>query len=578
MGPEESDCQGSCLILYACNQSVVVALDVEHHSAALENARFWIRRLHLSWGAPLSAPHNGKPSIVLRPCAWHEFPKMEDAQSMQRNSAVHPPVGVGEARLRQRPGRSVLCAGVHVVRLVGRARLQRYNTSSRDRITPDDRAQIAERWRATGSQIRSRLLLSCNSSESLGNIAFLHFVIPDTTQRTGESFLDIKVDGRNPASRIGIGQRRRKLALVTRTVGLAASSVGFVFNLAICIRAITSSARFMSILVTGGAGYIGSHMVRDLADAGERVIVLDNLSTGFDWAIPKGVPLVVGDTGDQNLVGQILREHEVQSIIHFAASAIVPDSVKDPLGYYKNNTVNSRALIETAVKNDLRQFIFSSTCAVYGNPAQVPVTEDTMAAPISPYGWSKLMTEIMLRDAGTAHGLSHVILRYFNVAGADPGCRTGQSSKNATHLIKVAVEAALGLRPKVDIYGIDYPTPDGTCIRDYIHVSDLVRAHSDALRYLRAGGASLTLNCGYGHGCSVREVIEMVKRVSGVDFKVEVAARRPGNSAQIIAASERARTTLGWEPQYDDLATIIGHALAWEQRLREGAGAPIMGR
>ena len=243
----------------------------------------------------------------------------------------------------------------------------------------------------------------------------------------------------------------------------------------------------------------------------------------LDWAIRKGVPLVVGDIGDQNLVGQILREHEVQSIIHFAASAIVPDSVKDPLGYYKNNTVNSRALIETAVKNDLRQFIFSSTCAVYGNPAQVPVTEDTIVAPISPYGWSKLMTEIVLRDAGTAHGLGHVILRYFNVAGADPHCRTGQSSKNATHLIKVAVEAALGLRPKIDIYGADYPTPDGTCIRDYIHVSDLVRAHSDALRYLRAGGASLTLNCGYGHGFSVREVIEMVKRVSGVDFKVEIA-------------------------------------------------------
>jgi UDP-glucose 4-epimerase len=332
----------------------------------------------------------------------------------------------------------------------------------------------------------------------------------------------------------------------------------------------------MSILVTGGAGYIGSHMVHDLADAGERVIVLDNLSTGFDWAIRKGVPLVVGDTGDQNLVGQILREHEVQSIIHFAASAIVPESVEDPLGYYKNNTVNSRALIETAVKNGVRQFIFSSTCAVYGNPAQLPVTEEALTAPISPYGSSKLMTEIMLRDAGTAHGLSHVILRYFNVAGADPRCRTGQSSKNATHLIKVAVEAALGLRAKLDIYGTDYPTPDGTCMRDYIHVSDLVRAHADALRYLRAGGASVTLNCGYGHGFSVRQVIDMVKRVSGVDFKVEIAPRRPGDAAQIVAASERARTMLGWKPQYGDLATIIGHALAWEQRLRKGVGAPIM--
>src|SRR5262249_49923630 len=223
----------------------------------------------------------------------------------------------------------------------------------------------------------------------------------------------------------------------------------------------------------------------ELADASEHVVVLDNLSTGFDWAVAKEVPLIVGDTGDQNLAAEIIREHKVDSIIHFAAWAIVPDSVKDPLGYYKNNTVSSRALIETATKVGVRQFIFSSTCAVYGDPAQVPVTEDTPPAPISPYGWSKWMTEIMLRDAGTAHDLRYVILRYFNVAGADPTCRTGQSTKNATHLIKLAVEAALGLRSKLDIYGSDYPTPDGTCIRDYIHVSDLVRAHSDALRYSR---------------------------------------------------------------------------------------------
>jgi len=327
----------------------------------------------------------------------------------------------------------------------------------------------------------------------------------------------------------------------------------------------------MSILVTGGAGYIGSHMVHQLADAGERAVVLDNLSTGFDWAVAKGVPLILGDTGDQNLVAQIIREHKVDCVIHFAASLVVPDSVKDPLGYYKNNAVNSRALIETVVKNDVRQFVFSSTAAVYGNPAQVPVSEDALAVPISPYGWSKLMTEIILRDVGTAHDLRHVILRYFNVAGADPRCRTGQSTKNATHLIKVAVEAALGLRSKLDIYGNDYPTPDGTCIRDYIHVSDLVRAHSDALRYLRAGGASLIVNCGYGHGFSVCEVIEMVKRVSGVDFKVEVAPRRPGDPAQIVAASDYVRMKLGWKPQYDDLATIIAHALAWEQKLpRDG--------
>jgi len=324
----------------------------------------------------------------------------------------------------------------------------------------------------------------------------------------------------------------------------------------------------MSILVTGGAGYIGSHMVHELADASERVVVLDSLSTGFDWAVAKGVPLIVGDTGDQNLVAQIIREHKVNSVIHFAAWLVVPDSVRDPLGYYKNNTVNSRALIETVVKNGVRQFIFSSTCAVYGNPAQVPVTEDTPAAPISPYGWSKLMTEIMLHDAGMAHDLRYVILRYFNVAGADPNCRTGQSTKNATQLIKVAVETALGLQSKLDIYGSDYPTPDGTCIRDYIHVSDLVYAHSDALRYLRAGGASVTLNCGYGHGFSVREVVEMVKRISGIDFKVEIVPRRPGDPAQIVAASDRARAMLGWTPQYDDLATIIAHALDWEQKLR----------
>jgi len=332
----------------------------------------------------------------------------------------------------------------------------------------------------------------------------------------------------------------------------------------------------MSILVTGGAGYIGSHMVHELADAGERVVVLDNLSTGFDWVVAKDVPLIVGDTGDQTLVGQIIREHKVEGIIHFAASVVVPDSVKDPLRYYQNNTVNSRALMESAVKNGVRQFIFSSTAAVYGNPEDVPVREDALAAPISPYCWSKLMTEIMLRDAGTAHDFRYVILRYFNVAGADPLCRTGQATKNATHLIKVAVEAALGLRSKLEIYGSDYPTPDGTCVRDYIHVSDLVRAHLDALRYLRAGGASVTLNCGYGHGFSVREVVEMAKRVSGVDFKVELAPRRPGDPAQIIAASDRARRMLGWTPQYDDLATIIAHALAWEERLQEARAGAAM--
>jgi UDP-glucose 4-epimerase len=325
----------------------------------------------------------------------------------------------------------------------------------------------------------------------------------------------------------------------------------------------------MTVLVTGGAGYIGSHMVYELVGAGERVIVLDNLSTGFDWAVAKGVPLVVAESGDQALVDQILRDHGVDAIIHFAASIVVPDSVRDPLGYYRNNTVNSRALIECAARAGVRHFIFSSTAAVYGNPAETPVKEDAPTMPISPYGWSKLMTEIMLRDAGRAHGLAHVILRYFNVAGADPQNRTGQSTRAATHLLKVAAETALGLRGKLDVFGTDYATPDGTCVRDYIHVSDLVRAHADALRYLRSGAPSLTLNCGYGHGYSVLEVIDAVKRASGVDFKVEMAPRRAGDPASIVAASDRVRAELGWQPRYDDLATIVSHALAWERQLMQ---------
>jgi UDP-glucose 4-epimerase len=323
----------------------------------------------------------------------------------------------------------------------------------------------------------------------------------------------------------------------------------------------------MTVLVTGGAGYIGSHMVLELVDAGERVVVLDNLSTGFRWAIAEQATLVVGDTGDQSLVSRLIRQHRIEAIIHFAASVVVPDSVRDPLGYYLNNTANSRALIECAISHGVQHFIFSSTAAVYGNPAESPVSEDAPTQPISPYGWSKLMTEIMLRDAAKAHGLNYVILRYFNVAGADPRCRTGQSSVGATHLIKVAVETALGLRPKLEVFGLDYPTPDGSCIRDYIHVSDLTRAHSDALRQLRSGNSSRKLNCGYGHGFSVLEVIETVKRVSGVDFKVENAARREGDPARIIANSQQARTVLGWEPRYGNLATIVTHALAWEQNL-----------
>src|SRR3954464_8774487 len=323
----------------------------------------------------------------------------------------------------------------------------------------------------------------------------------------------------------------------------------------------------MTVLVTGGAGYIGSHMVYALVAAGERVIVLDNLSTGFDWAVAGGVPLVVAETGDQNLVSTIIKEHAVEAIIHFAASIVVPDSVSDPLGYYKNNTVNSRALIECAVKGGVKHFIFSSTAAVYGNPTRVPVLEDDPLMPMSPYGSSKLMSEIMLRDASFAHGLKHVILRYFNVAGADPEGRTGQSTKGATHLIKVAVETALGKREKMDVFGTDYPTPDGTCLRDYIHVNDLAAAHLDALRYLRAGGDSVTANCGYGRGFSVREVIDTVKQISGVDFRVDLSPPRAGDPPQIVASSDRARAVLGWKPQRDDLSMIVRHALGWERKL-----------
>jgi UDP-glucose 4-epimerase len=323
----------------------------------------------------------------------------------------------------------------------------------------------------------------------------------------------------------------------------------------------------MTVLVTGGAGYIGSDMVLELGDAGERVVVLDNLSTGFSSAVADGVPLITGDSGDQALVARLIRDYEIEAIIHFAASVVVPESVRDPLAYYCNNTVNTRALIECAGKNGVRHFIFSSTAAVYGNPAEIPVKEDSPTQPISPYAWSKLMSEIMLRDAGRAYDLRYVILRYFNVAGADPHGRCGQSSKDATHLVKVAVEAALDLRPKLQVFGTDYPTPDGTCIRDYIHVTDLVRAHSDALRHLRSGAPSLTLNCGYGHGFSVLEVIEAVKRVSDVDFKVEIAPRRPGDPARIVADCRQARAILGWQPRFDDLSTIVTHALAWEREL-----------
>ena len=323
----------------------------------------------------------------------------------------------------------------------------------------------------------------------------------------------------------------------------------------------------MTVLVTGGAGYIGSHMVHELRDAGEHVVVLDNLSTGFRWLLPGDVPLFVGETGDESLVSAIIAAHDVRAVIHFAASIVVPDSVADPLGYYKNNTANARTLIEAAVKGGVHHFIFSSTAAVYGTPKTLPVVEDAPLAPESPYGTSKLMTEIILRDACAAHGMRHVILRYFNVAGADPRGRTGQSTPNATHLIKVGVQAALGLRSGMDVFGTNYPTPDGTCLRDYIHVSDLIAAHSAALSFLRDGGASRTYNCGYGRGYSVLEVIDTVKRVTGVDFPVSRSARRPGDAASVVAGNDRILAELRWKPERDDLETIVEHAVAWERKL-----------
>ena len=323
----------------------------------------------------------------------------------------------------------------------------------------------------------------------------------------------------------------------------------------------------MTVLVTGGAGYIGSHMVHALAEAGESVVVIDNLSTGFSNFLPEGVPLFIGDAGDENLVEGVIAQHGVESIIHFAGSVVVPDSMRDPLAYYRNNTMTTRSLLNSAVKGDVKRFIFSSTAAVYGNPDQMPVPEHAATRPMSPYGSSKLMTEIMLHDVAAAHDMKYVVLRYFNVAGADPLGRAGLSTVGATHLLKIAVEAATGQRAKVDVYGTDYPTPDGSAIRDFIHVSDLAQAHRASLSYLRGGGNSVTLNCGYGRGYSVLETLEAVRRVSMRNFAVQYAPRRPGDIMAMIADTSRIRSALDWTPQYDDLETIAAHALAWEEKL-----------
>jgi UDP-glucose 4-epimerase len=329
----------------------------------------------------------------------------------------------------------------------------------------------------------------------------------------------------------------------------------------------------MAVLVTGGAGYIGSHMVLALLDRGEDVVVLDNLSTGFRWAVPERAKLVVGDMGDTALVGRTITEHGIEAIAHFAAKIVVPESVSDPLGYYLNNTAKSRNLIEAAVAGGVKHVIFSSTAAVYGEPRTNPVGEDEPKDPVSPYGRSKLMTEWMLSDTARAHDLRYVALRYFNVAGADPAGRSGQSTPAATHLIKVAAQSALGQRPQMEVFGTDYPTPDGSCLRDYIQVSDLADAHIVALDHLRRGGDSLTLNCGYGRGYSVLEVIQVMKRVSGVDFPVKLSPRRPGDPAAIVASADRIRAELGWAPKHDDLEGIIAQALGWERKLIARADA-----
>ncbi|MBV9882086.1 MAG: UDP-glucose 4-epimerase GalE [Sphingomonadaceae bacterium] len=325
-----------------------------------------------------------------------------------------------------------------------------------------------------------------------------------------------------------------------------------------------------AVLVTGGAGYIGSHAVLALLDAGWPVVVIDNLSTGFAWAVPEGATLAEGDIADSALVASLIGEHGIGAIMHFAGSVVVPDSVADPLRYYENNTVKSRALIASAVKGGVRHFIFSSTAATYGIPEKIPAAEEDRTEPINPYGWSKLMTERMLKDAAFAHPLNFGILRYFNVAGADPAGRSGQSTRGATHLIKVAVEAAIGKRGHVDIFGTDFDTPDGTGVRDYIHVSDLAAAHVHVLeRLIESPDESLLMNCGYGHGFSVLEVLNAVDRVTNAPIERRPAPRRAGDPPALVADNRRILSTLDWRPQRDDLDTIVTDALRWERLLAE---------
>ena len=321
-----------------------------------------------------------------------------------------------------------------------------------------------------------------------------------------------------------------------------------------------------NILITGGAGYIGSHVVRQLGEAGENIIILDNLSTGFKNSVLYG-KLIIGDTGDKNLVTQLLHDHNIESVIHFAAHTIVPESVENPLKYYSNNTCCSRNLLECCSDANVKHVIFSSTAAVYGIPSVEVVNEKTPNSPINPYGTSKLMTEWMLRDLSLATPLRHVALRYFNVAGSDPGGKIGQSTLNATLLIKVACEVAVGKRPSINIFGTDYPTKDGTGVRDYIHVEDLASAHLCALDYLRQNGQSITMNCGYGHGYSVREVLDSVQRVCGHAIDIHELPRRAGDPPSLIAETGLIHKTLKWEPKFDQLDTIVQTSLDWEKKL-----------
>ncbi len=337
------------------------------------------------------------------------------------------------------------------------------------------------------------------------------------------------------------------------------------YNPGVKITAHSGNAR-IRILITGGAGYIGSHVVKQLGDAGHAVTVLDNLSTGRREAVLNG-ELIVGDLADAALLDSVFGRVQFDAVMHFAGSIVVPESVVDPIKYYANNTANTLQLLGACVRHGVNRFIFSSTAAVYGVADQALVSEDEPLAPINPYGASKMMSERMIADVAAAHPLKYVILRYFNVAGADAGGRLGQSGAGASHLIRVACQTALGMRPEMTIYGDDYPTPDGTCIRDYIHVEDLAEAHLQALTYLQRGGDSATLNFGYGRGRSVREVIEAVKQVSGVDFAVRVGERRAGDPARLVAANARLKAAFGWQPRGTTLDEIARAALTWEKRL-----------